>query len=113
MKYTQLICFSILLALFSSVFSSSYSQLFKMEKKLDETRRKCDSLIFISESFSATCKGKGFSSLNEWEKVCRSLWKLESIDWKFCNGPDSGLCFGRWSGPYGSGQVYAIKEQEW
>lgn len=110
MKYTQLIFFSVLLLLFSTLFSGSYAQLLSVDKKLKTVRRKSDSLIFISESFSATCGGKGFSSLNEWEEVCRALWELESIEWKLCNSSENEIYLARWSGPYGSGEVYSIKK---
>lgn len=82
------------------------TQLAKADSELEVIRRKTDSLIFISESFFNSCKGKGFSSLDEWEKACAALWKLESIEWKALEEKGEIIYMGKWNGPYGSGEVY-------
>jgi len=106
MRITDLICLSVILAVFSSVFTGVYSQLLKMDKQIEEVRKKSDSMTFISQSFYSSCKGKGFSSLDEWKTVCAEMWALESIDWECVGGEKSGLYKGVWNGPYGSGEVY-------
>ena len=107
MKLVHLICLSVILALFSSVFSDIYLQLLRMESRLEETKKKYDSLIFISQSFCKVCQGEGFSSFEEWEAGCGSLWQLDSIKWECVN---SSLYCGKWTGPYGNGEVYARKK---
>ena len=120
MRFTELIIFSVLLAVFSSLLSSFIYQTRKLDEKLFELRRKTDSLIFISESFNKLCAGekKGFESFDEWEAVCKSMWNLESIEWKkmtAVKGNGENVFLGRWQGPYGSGEVYCkrqVKENE-
>lgn len=73
---------------------------------------------FISDSFVETCNGNGFSSFEEWQKVCREKYHLDYIAW--CpaadfivdeSGGESGtLYFGRWHGKNGYGEVYARKK---
>ncbi len=114
MRFPELICFSLLLALFSSLCSSFLFQVKRLNSHLEEIRAETNSLIFISQSFCNTCKGKGFKSLEEWEGVCSALWKLEKIEWtssevKNFDEEKSRLIHGSWSGPYGSGEVYAKK----
>lgn len=111
MKLVELICLSLILALFSSAFTRLYSQLLKLDDRLLEVKRKSDSLIFISESFCNTCQGKGFSSFDKWKTGCGSLWQLEKIEWE-CLDEGDALFYGRWSGPYGDGEVYARKTEK-
>ena len=116
MRFVEVICFSVILVLFSSAFTGVYSQLLKMDSRLEQIQKKTESLIFISESFCNTCRGKGFSSFDEWETGCASLWKLESIEWECIEGKSVGqnvvLYCGRWSGPYGNGVVYGTKAKK-
>ena len=69
-----------------------------------------DSLKFISESFENTCRGKGFSSLNEWQKVCGALWKLDYIGWSkadsFLPLCESSVLYGTWRSSLFNGEVY-------
>lgn len=109
MRYIELVCISVILALFSSVFTSMIFQFFRMDKELVEIRKKTESMIFISESFYNSCKGEGFFSLEEWKRVCTSLWSLESIDCEPVGGAGSSLYCARWKGPYGNGEIYAKK----
>ena len=76
-------------------------------QKLEALRNHTDSLVFISGSFTALCKGKGFSSFEEWQRVCKIMWQLESIEWEYAGGE---IYCGRWNGPYGSGEVFAKKQ---
>ena len=122
MRYTELICFTLILCLCSYSVSSSLSGIYKIDKRICEIKQKSDSLFFISESFKDLCScqntgcqsaasKKGFRSFEEWEAVNRSLWKLEDIEWKVCE-TDCGeelkesLYYGCWNGPYGKGEVY-------
>ena len=73
---------------------------------------------FISETFISTCMGNGFSSLNEWQVVCREKYKLDYIAWSAASDfmlvkeSDKGiLYYGKWIGKNGSGEVYAYKEE--
>lgn len=101
-----MICFSVILALFSSVFAGLFSQVSRADRELEEIRKKTESMIFITESFYNSCRGKGFSSFDEWKRVCAGMWELENIEWENIGGADSGLYCGKWQGPYGSGKVY-------
>ena len=109
MKLTDLICLSVILAVFSSFVAGFFSQCIKLDKQVEVLRRKSESMKFISESFYNSCKGKGFSSLDEWKAVCGTLWNLENIEWEKYGGEESGLYRGKWIGPYGSGEVYGKK----
>ena len=111
MRYTELICFSVILALFSSLFASSFYQILKLDKKEKELKARFDSLIFISESFYNSCLGKGFSSFEEWEKGCSSLWKLERIEWEKTGDGNKDLYCGRWEDSSGICEVYARKKE--
>lgn len=115
MRFAELICFSVILALFSSLFSSQIFLISKMDRRLETIKKEADSLVFISESFLNACKGKGFSSLDEWKTVCSSMWNLEEIEWSFTvtekssddeEGKKVGFYSGSWKGPFGSGEVY-------
>lgn len=110
MRFVELICLSVIITLFSSAFTKLYSQLLRLDDRLVEIRKKSESLIFISESFCNTCQGKGFSSFDSWKAGCGSLWQLESIEWE-CLEEEGALYCGRWSGPYGSGEVYGRKRK--
>ena len=107
MRFTNLVCLSVLLAVFSSMFTGFYKEFVTMDRKLEALRNHTDSLVFISGSFTALCKGKGFSSFEEWQRVCKIMWQLESIEWEYAGGE---IYCGRWNGPYGSGEVFAKKQ---
>ena len=109
MRFVELICFSLILAVFSSLCSSFIFQLGRLDHQLEKIKAERDSLVFISQSFSNAGKGKGFASLDEWKQVCSAMWKLEKIEWSNCGEGEGGLIHGSWSGPYGSGEVYAKK----
>ena len=111
MRYTDLICFSLILVLFSSTISGLFSQILKSERHIDELRKQTDSLIFISESFYDLCRGEGFSSLDEWKRVSGQLWELESIESGVSGDEENPLFWGRWKGPYGEGEVYGRRQE--
>ena len=69
---------------------------------------------FIHDTFVETCKGNGFSSLDEWQSVCREKFHLDYIGW--CAAADfiviepdeeGVLYYGKWHGKNGYGEVYA------
>lgn len=74
---------------------------------------------FIFESFKATCEGKCFSSLNEWQQKCKSLWNLEYIAWSNAEdfldvsyeNCDDSLFYGVWISKYGKYEVYCRKKR--
>ncbi len=117
MRFTEVICLSVILALFSTLFTGAYRQVFEMDRKLEKLEKNTDSLIFISGSFTASCNGKGFSSFDEWEKACKSMWQLESIGWEYVGEsvPEPGnqiyqVYRGNWKGPYGCGEVFSKRK---
>lgn len=112
MRFTDLICISVILALYSSIFIGLFSQISRVDRELSEIRNKTDSMIFISESFLNLCKGKGFSSIDEWKGVCMDMWNLESIDLQRVGDEENGFYICRWTGPYGSGEVYGKNESK-
>ena len=112
MRFVDVICLSVILALFSASFTGIFSQIIRLQNDVDNARKKSDSLIFISESFCNSCSGKGFSSLDEWKRVCACVWQLDFIEWECVGGEDSGLYCGKWKGPYGSGEVYGAKQKK-
>ena len=103
MKFYEVIFLSVIIGLFSSSVSGYVVQIRKLDSYIEQLGGKVMSLDFISESFRNVCAGKGFKSFDEWEDACRVLWNLDFIEWK-CTGHN--LYLGRWSGPYGSGEVY-------
>ena len=106
MRFLDVILICVILALSSSVFSK---QIFSLKKLNDAESqlRACETCLkFVSRSFCNSCKGKGFASLEEWQKVCAAMWKLENINWDV---QKDNLLHGCWSGPYGSGEVYCHK----
>ena len=109
MKFTEVICLSVILTILCSMFGGLVYQLIEKDKRAVRHRKETDSLNFISKSFCNSCQGKGFSSLDEWMKVCDSMWQLDSIEWSRTVEGNQDLFYGKWSGPYGSGEVYAKK----
>lgn len=109
MKFTEVICLTVILTILSSMFGGLVYQLIEKDKRLARRKKETDSLNFISKSFCNSCNGKGFSSLDEWKSVCGSLWQLENIEWSYISSTGGDLFYGKWAGPYGSGEVYAKK----
>jgi len=112
MRFTELICLSVFLAVFSTMFASSLSQLRKLDRELEFVRNKTESMIFISSSFKESCRGKGFSSFEEWSRGCKALWQLKSIEWNRFDTSKETIYYGAWSGVYGNGRVFAKKGEK-
>ena len=116
MRFTDVIIFLVTLGVFSPVFAGEISALRKMDCRIEELREENDSLSFISESFYKTCEGRGFSSLEEWETVCKKLWQLESIEWEYVRSldtrneeNDTQLLCGTWYRCEGVKKIYCRK----
>ena len=109
MRFTDVIVLFVILGVFSPVFAGEITALRKMDCRIEQLREENDSLSFISESFYKTCEGRGFSSLEEWKKVCKRLWQLESIDWEYVSygmADERQLICGTWSGCDGVKKIY-------
>ncbi len=107
MRFSEMIGLSVFMVLFFSMISGACKNISELDKRLHELKEKTDSLIFISESFSAACKGEAFSSFEEWEATCKSVWSLEEISWQ---KKEDGIFRAVWSGPYGSGEFYCKRQ---
>lgn len=81
MKFTEVVI--VYLFLFSLLIGAtcSFKSIMQLEEQAYLYRRKTSASYFISESFKKTCKGQGFENLNEWQVVCRAMWKLDYIGW--------------------------------
>ena len=111
MKFSDVIIVSVILCVFSTVSGGAYSSIKKMDCRIEELRHRTTALSFISESFYKTCEGKGFSSLDEWKTVCRSLWQLDSIEWDYLSA-DRKVIYGVWAGSSCEGKVYCRSKDE-
>ena len=113
MRLFEVIVISVILCIFFTVFAGAYSSVKQMDCRIEELRNKNASLSFIAESFYNTCEGNGsgFSSLEEWKSVCRSLWQLDSIEWDYAASDRTLIC-GVWSGPVSEGKVYYRRKNE-
>ena len=109
MKFSEVICLSVILTILSSMFAGYVYQLIEKDRKLLRHKKETTSQNFISQSFCNSCSGKGFSSLDEWKSVCGTLWQLENIEWSCRQEGNREVFYGKWIGPYGSGEVYAKK----
>lgn len=114
MRFVELLAFILLQTILVFSLNSSITGCGKINQKKEEKRNAFESERFISESFRASCEGKGFESLVDWQKVCKAMWHLEYISWTKADSfmvvenPDKGqLLYGKWIGPYGNGEVYA------
>ena len=106
MKFSDVIAFSLVLAIFCSVFSAQLGCIKRLDTEIEKKLMQRDSLAFISKSFCGVCKGKGFTDFEEWKNVCRVMWKLESIEFEYSEESMKRLYVGKWNGPYGKGEVY-------
>lgn len=112
MRFSELIFLSVILAVFFTTFTGLFSQFLQLNERVEEVRNKADSMQFISESFYNVCEGKGLASFDEWKRVCTGLWNLDCIEWKSVEESESMLIYGKWSGPYGCGEVYATESKK-
>lgn len=119
MKLAVILIYSVGLCLFSCVFSSVLFQISQLDRKILYQKRKTESMLFISESFCNYCGDLNIkneddfnSSMNEWSQLCERLWSLEKIEWKCSkeNNSCGNLYHASWTGPYGNGEVYAIRQ---
>lgn len=89
----------------------------RLDAKNVEIRREVNCMNFVAESFRNTCRGKGFASLNEWQKACRAMWQLDYIGWAnacdFMIVPDDKnqepLFYGKWILKNSEYEVYCRK----
>lgn len=113
MKLIDVFIFLMIFSVFVLFSNSSLRCVEMLEKSLMENRIRSESTEFIYESFRNTCMGKGFNSLNEWQKNCRAMWSLDYIAWAdasdFMDVEKEILYYGTWSGKYGKGEVYCRK----
>lgn len=113
MKFSDVIVSLVFLSMFFCEFNYGYVSYKKLLEKKESIQSEVESCKFISESFRKTCEGNGFESLKEWQKVCKSLWKLDYIGFADAdsfmiveNNSQKKLIYGRWIGPFGHGEVY-------
>lgn len=116
MRFTELICFCVILSIFSSILAGALSQIMKMDRELLKLQKQTDSLIFISESFCNSCRNQENQEnvgavLEKWEKICIALWKLERIEWKCTEENEKKFFYAKWKGPYGEGVVFSNGSQ--
>lgn len=108
MKFTSLLISLIFSFFFSAELGKSVFQLALLCEKRNEIRQSVLCRRFISRSFSNTCEGKGFKNLEEWEKVCKAMWKLDSINFYM---EEKGT-YGRWVKESEKYEVYYSNEQK-
>ena len=109
MKFTDVIVLAVVMVIFFSVFSAQLGSIRCLDAEIEKKLMQRDSTIFISKSFCGMLEEKGFSDFEEWKKVCRAMWKLENIEYEYSEKSGVKLCRGKWSGPYGNGEVYYRK----
>ncbi len=73
----------------------------KLEEKSQQAFLSYTAKKFIAQSFKKACRGEGFKSLEVWQQTCRSLFKLDSIEYER-DREDQNLLYAKWSGtePY-------------
>ena len=80
MRFTSLMMALIINFFFSSSICQSIFQIKRLCEKRNEIRTYVLCRRFVAGSLINTCKGYGFTNLEEWKEVCKSLWKLDFID---------------------------------
>lgn len=95
-------------------------ELFRLSRKKEKVSDELRMVSFISESFSKTCSGNGFESLNQWQMVCREMFNLDYIGWgkaesfsEINENAESILYYGKWISFSGEGEVYSRSKKEW
>ena len=81
MRFVEVIVVYIILCFLEIVFCTGILSYRKIANECEAKKMEYSSTKFISESFKNTCAGKGFKNLEEWQKTCRALWKLDYIGW--------------------------------
>ena len=119
MRFTNIVAFLIVMSLFTFVFSGCVKNLHEISRRKNRIKKEFESARFMSESFRNTCRNKGFENLIEWQKVCKAMWQLDYIGWTEADSfmeviekENSQLLYGKWTGPFGSGEVYERKLSE-
>ncbi len=102
-----------LLSIHFQVFS-----IIELHAECEKVFRKNECNYYVSESFRNACEKKDFSSLIEWQKLCKKNWQLEYIGWgeaiDFLNNENlfsekTKLMYGKWIGTLCEGEVYCRK----
>lgn len=130
MRLLDIVVLSIVLCVFSPIYSGCLKNIRKMDSEIEFIKMKNDSLNFISKSFFNTCSQNGFKDFYEWAECCKKMWSLENIEWNVegkgkSEGPEDSegivgtegtensvgtevrpLFYASWSGPYGNGKIY-------
>lgn len=116
MKFIDALVFMFFLSLMVFIYGYSLKSVNRTEEAAFKAKQKFESMEFISESFRNTCNGTGFSSLKEWQKTCKAMWKLDYIGWseaedfmEVSKSEKGILMYGKWNGIYGSGEVFCRK----
>jgi len=116
-KFTDVFLWIVLLSTLIISANYSFKTFRQLEEKSSSFEKKVESTEFISKSFRKACSKEGFTSLNQWQKTCKALWKLEYIAWAeaedFMDVSESEkgtLMYGKWSGNYGSGEIFCRKK---
>lgn len=113
MRFVEVIVVYIILCFLEIVFCTGILSYRKIVNECEAKKMEYSSTKFISESFKNTCVGKGFKNLEEWQKTCRALWKLDYIGWASANEfMDESfencdeLFYGKWIGGCSEGEVF-------
>lgn len=103
MKLIDLIFSMLLLGILILLIESGIYTGLKLDNRCREIQIQNEMNEFIFRSFRNACEGKGFSSLEEWQKTCRAMWNLSYIG--FCDAKDfmqyenknEKLMYGTWT----------------
>lgn len=113
MNFSNAVCMVVLAGILSGICLRGAKVCKKVEDLTAVNRNQALSTRFISGSFTNACSGKGFVSLDQWQKSCSDLWKLDYIAWGKTEGAEGGiLMFGKWGGKIGEGEVFYRLEKK-
>ena len=71
----------------------------RLDQRVEEEFLSYSAKKFIAQSFKNTCREKGFASLDEWKKSCKSLFSLESISYEISyDSEEKSLLCAKWVG---------------
>lgn len=87
-----------------------------LDERKETARGLYESTEFISKSFINTCRGTGFEDLNEWQRRCGEMFKLDYIAWTRADNfmidkleNQGELLYGKWIGKSGEGEIFCRK----
>ncbi len=83
MRFTSLMAAMIINFFLSSSVCKSLFQISRLCQIRNEVRTCVLSRRFVEKSFIKTCQGGAFKDLEKWKAVCKSLWKLDFIEFDF------------------------------